>query len=158
MGQLTALLSFLLLAACAGPRLPAANTAEAHFDPQAGAVQVMVSGVQPATGAALIALDGGRYPASGVSIISGPHILYNPPPSIGIGIGGFGVSGCCSAFGSGVGVGLPVGQPTVAEMSDQYVASALIPAPTDYMANWAHYQLEISFGDRATSQPAPPPS
>jgi hypothetical protein len=138
--------------------LPAANTAEAHFDAQAGVVQVMVSGLQPATGAALVAQDGGRYPASGVSIISGPHVLYNPPPTLGIGIAGFGVSGCCSAFGSGVGVGVPVGRPTVAEMSDQYVASALVPAPTDYATNWAHYRLEISFGDHSTSQPAPPPS
>jgi hypothetical protein len=130
-----------LLAACAGPRLPAPNIAEAHYDAQAGTVQVMVSGVQPATGAALVASDGSRYVASGVSLVSG-----------------FGFSGCCSGFGSGVGFGVPVGKPSVAEVSDQYVASALIPAPGDYPTNWSNYRLEVDFGDRPIFQPAPSPA
>jgi hypothetical protein len=153
-----ALSLLFLLAACAGPRLPAPNTAEAHFDARAGTVQVMVSGVQPATGAALVAADGSRYAASGVALVSGPHVLYNPPPSVGLGIGGFGFSGCCSAFGSGLGFGVPVGKPSVAEVSDQYVASALIPAPGDYPTNWSSYRLEVDFGDRPTFQPAPSPA
>ena len=62
----------------------------------------------------------------GFSVINGPHVLYNSPPSIGFGIGGFGFTGCCSAIGSGVGFGVPLGGPTVAEVSDQYVTSALI--------------------------------
>jgi hypothetical protein len=151
-------LLLFFLAACAGPRLPAPNTAEAHYDAQAGTVQVMVSGVQPATGAALVASDGSRYAASGVSLVSGPHVLYNPPPSVGLGIGGFGFSGCCSGFGSGVGFGVPVGKPSVAEVSDQYVASALIPVPGDYPTNWSSYRLEVDFGDRPTFQPAPSPT
>jgi hypothetical protein len=119
---LAALSLLLLLAACAGPRLPQPNT------------------------------------ASGVSLVSGPHILYSPPPSVGLGIGGFGFSGCCSAFGSGVGFDVPVGKPSVAEVSDQYVASALIPAPGDYPTNWSNYRLEVDFGARPTFQPAPSPS
>jgi hypothetical protein len=59
--------------------------------------------------------DGRRFPAVGFSVISAPHVLYNPPPSIGFGIGGLGFTGCCSAIGSGVGFGVPVGGPTVAE-------------------------------------------
>jgi hypothetical protein len=121
-----------LLAACAGPKLPAPNSADVRYDGRDRAVQVMVSNLQPPTAAALVANDGTRYPASGMALVSGPHVLYNPPPSVGLGIGGFGFSGCCSGFGSGIGVGVPVGRPTPAEVSDQYVASALIPVPPDY--------------------------
>ena len=45
----------------------------------------MISGLQPPTTAALVANDGARYPAAGITLVSGPHVLYNPPPSIGIG-------------------------------------------------------------------------
>ena len=41
-------------------------------------------------------------------------------------MGGFGFTDCCNAVGSGIGFGVPVGGPTVAEASDQYVTSALI--------------------------------
>ena len=92
----------------------------------------------------LVGGDGSRYPASGIVLLSGPHVLYNPPPSISLGIGGFGFTGCCSAIGSGVGVGLPVGKPTVAEASDQYIASALIPVPADYASNWLQYHVEVA--------------
>jgi len=119
-----------LLAAC-GPRLPPPNSAQAQYDGGQQAVQVTVSSLQPPTTVALVSPDGDRYPASGIALLSGPHVLYNPPPSISLGIGGFGFSGCCSAFGSGLGVGLPVGQPTPAEISDQFVASALIPSPAN---------------------------
>jgi hypothetical protein len=117
-----------------------------------------VSGLQPASGVALVAQDGTRIAAAGVSMISAPHVLYNPPPSIGIGVGGFGFSGCCSGFGSGIGFGVPVGHPTVAEVSDQYVASALIPAPADYQANWSNYRLEVNVGNQPIILPAPSPS
>ena len=99
-----------LLAACAGPRLPPPNSAQAQYDGQQQAVQVMVSSLQPPSAVALVSADGHRYPASGIALLSGPHVLYNPPPSISLGIGGFGFSGCCSGFGSGLGVGVPVGQ------------------------------------------------
>src|ERR1700760_1489442 len=136
------------LAACAGPKLPAPNSADARYDGRDRAVQVMVSNLQPPPAAGLVANDGTRYPAAGLSLVSGPHVLYNPPPSIGVGIGGFGVSGCCSGFGSGIGIGVPVGGPTVAAVSDQYVASALIPVPADYVTNWNNYHLEVSVGEQ----------
>jgi hypothetical protein len=146
-----------LLSACSGPKLPAPNSADVRYDQRERAVQLMVSGMQPASAAALVGNDGTRYPASGIALLSGPHVLYNPPPSIGLGIGGFGISGCCSGFGSGVGVGLPVGQPTPAEI-DQYVASALIPVPADYSANWPTYYLEVSVGEQVMRLTAPSPA
>ncbi len=147
----------LSLAACAGPRLPAPNTAEARYDAKDQAVQVTVSGLQPASDATLISGQGLRYPAAAISLVSGPHVLYNPPPSVSLGIGGFGFSGCCSGFGSGLSVGLPVGRPTPAEVSDQYVASALIPVPADYAANWASYHLQVSVGNQSMTLAAPAP-
>ena len=146
------------LAACAGPRLPPPNSAAAHYDAHERAVQLMISSLQPPTTAALVAQDGARYPATGVTLVSGPHLLYNPPPEIGLGIGGFGVSGCCSGFGSGLGIGVPVGRPTPAEISDQYVASALIPVPVDYATNWSNYHVEVSVGGQAMSLTAPRPA
>ena len=148
----------VVAAACAGARLPAPNSTEAHYDARTGTVQVLVSSLQPASGVALIAQDGTRYSSSGVSIISGPHVLYNPPPSIGLGFGGFGFTGCCTGFGSDVGIGLPVGRPTPAEISDQYVASALIRAPVDYPYNWSSYRLEVEVGNYPIMMAAPAPS
>ena len=147
-----------LLGACSGPRLPPPNSVNAQYDARQRAVQVMVSGLQPPTDATLVANDGARYAASGIVLISGPHVLYNPPPSLSLGFGGFGFSGCCSGFGSGIGVGLPVGGPSVAEVSDQYVASAQIPVPADYVANWSGYHVEVSAGGPAMSLPAPAPA
>jgi hypothetical protein len=119
----------------------------------------MVSSLQPPTTVALVANDDGtRYPAAGISLVSGPHVLYNPPPSVSFGIGGFGFSGCCSGVGSGIGVGLPVGGPTPAEVSDQYVASAMIPVPPDYASNWSHYHVEVSSGAQSMNLAAPAPT
>ena len=146
-----------VVTACSGPKLPSANSAEVRYDGHDRALQVMVSSIQPASAAALISSDGTRYPASGITLISGPHVLYSPPPSIGLGIGGFGFSGCCG-FGSGVGVGLPLGRPTPAEVSDQYVASALIPVPADYATHWSGYHLEVSVGGQSMTLTAPPPA
>ena len=147
-----------LLAACAGPKLPAPNSADVRYDGRDRVVQLMVSNLQPPTAAALVANDGTRYPASGIALVSGPHVIYNPPPSVGLGIGGFGFSGCCSGFGSGIGIGVPVGRPTLAEVSDQYVASAQIPVPPDYASNWSRYHIEISAGAEPMTLAAPAPT
>ena len=90
--------------------------------------------------------------------MSGPHVLYNPPPSVGLGIGGFGFSGCCSGFGSGIGFGVPVGRPTLAEVSDQYVASAQIPVPPDYASDWSRYHVEVYAGAQPMTLAAPAPT
>ena len=156
--------AFLVLAvvavqsACAGPRLPPSNSAIADYDARDHAVRVVVSGLQPASDVALIGPDGRRYPALGFSVISEPHVLYNPPPSIGFEIGGFGLTGCCSSIGSGIGFGVPVGGPTVAEASDQYVTSALITAPPDYQQHWSQYRLEVAAGGQRMAVAAPAPT
>ncbi len=67
-----------VVAACSGPKLPAPNSADARYDGRERAVQLMVSGLQPATAAALVSNDGKRYPASGIALISGPHVLVQP--------------------------------------------------------------------------------
>ena len=144
-----------VLAAC-GPQLPPPNSAQAQYDGRQQAI--MVSSLQPPSAVALVSADGQRYPASGIALVSGPHVLYNPPPSISLGIGGFGFSGCCSGFGSGIGVGVPVGQPTPAEVSDQFLASALIPSPPDYATNWSQYHVEVSAGGQALNFAAPHPA
>ena len=148
----------LLLTACAGPRLPQPNTTEVRYDAQNRAVQVLISGLQPASEIALVSGQGSRYPAPAISPVSGPHVLYNPPPSLSLGIGGFGFGGCCSALGLGVGTSVPVGRPTVAEASDQYVGSALIPVPADYATNWPSYHLQVSVGGQSIVLPAPAPA
>jgi hypothetical protein len=147
-----------LVAACAGPKLPPPNSALVQYDGRQQAVQVMVSSLQPPSDVALVSADGQRYPASGIALVSGPHVLYNPPPSIGLGIGGFGFSGCCSTFGTGLGIGVPVGQPTPAEVSDQFVASARIPAPLDYPTNWSQYHVQVSAGGQVMNLAAPHPA
>jgi hypothetical protein len=86
------------------------------------------------------------------------HVDYNPPPSLGIGIGGFGFNGCCAGFGSGLGVGLPLGKPTPSHVSDQYIASAIIPVPGNYIQSWAGFHLEVQVGNRPLVVAAPAPS
>jgi hypothetical protein len=146
----------LALAACSGPRLPPPNSARAVYDRSAGAVYVTVSSVAPPTGAALVSPSGARYQAAGLSMLSSPHVAYNPPPSIGLGFGGFGF-GSGGGFGSGVGVGVPVGSPTVSEVSNQYIVSAAIALPPDYMANWPGYRVEILCAGAPVTLPAPAP-
>jgi hypothetical protein len=122
-------------------------------------VRVLVNDLQPLSSADLLASDGSRYLATAVTLVSGPHVDYSPPPSVDIGVGGFGFSGCCSGFGSGLGVGLPLGRrPTPGHVSDQYVGSAVIPVPIDYSQIWKAYRLEIQVGNRPVVTAAPAPS
>ncbi len=155
----TFVLSALLLAACAGGyREPPPNSIVPTFDARTHAVQLAISGLAPATAAALVSPEGTRFPASGISVLRGPYVAYNPPPSIGLSFGGFGFSGCCSGFGSGIGVGLPVGGPTPAGGSDQWISSALIPVPANYDRTWSTYRVEVQIGPSALTVPAPPPA
>jgi hypothetical protein len=158
-GRMQRFLFFMFIftaGACSGPTLPPPNGAQVIYDGRNQAVQVTISSVAPPTAAALVSASGARYQAPGLSLLSGPHVAYNPPPTLGFGIGGIGFSGCCG-FGSGVGLGVPVGRPTVADVSDQYIVSALIPTPADYRTNWASYHIEISSGSRPLILAAPPP-
>jgi hypothetical protein len=98
-------------------------------------VQVTVSSLHPTTAAALVASDETRCPASGMALVSGSHVL-----SVGLGIG------------------VPVGGPTPTEVSDQYVASALMHVPPDYASSWSRYRVEISAGAQPMSLAAPAPA
>jgi hypothetical protein len=53
---------------------------------------------------------------------------------------------------------VPVGSPTVSEVSNQYIVSAAIPLPPDYMANWPGYRVEILSAGAPVTLPAPAPS
>jgi hypothetical protein len=146
----------LALGGCAGNALPPPNSVQARFDPRVQAVQVMVSEREPIMQADLVGADGARVQAGTVTMVSAPHVDYAPPPSIGIGIGGFGFSGCCG-FGSETGIGLPLGGPRPVNVSDQYVASVSIPVPADYAQHWNAYRVELRVGNRSLAVAAPPP-
>ena len=153
-GKLPASAAALAAAGCSGPRLPSPDSADARYDKSSHAVQALVSNRAPPSDMVLVSPDGGRYPATGISIVSGPHVLYSAPPSVGLGIGGFGFGN--GGFGSGVGVGVPLGRPTPAEVSDQVVASAQVVVAVDYATRWKDYHLEIVIGDQPVSLAAPP--
>ncbi len=144
------------LVACSSS-VPPSNGIQARYEPAAGAVQVLASNIRPMSDAELVAPDGSHYRTTGIVVVSGPHVLYNPPPSIGIGIGGFGFTGCCAGIGSGLGVGLPVGGPRPAAVSDQYLTSAAIPAPSDYARDWMNYRVQVRIGDNSVLLNAPSP-
>jgi hypothetical protein len=43
-------------------------------------------------------------------------------------------------------------------VSDQYIASAIIPVPPDYARHWANYRVQVQVGNRSLLLAAPPPS
>ena len=147
----------LALLACSNANVPPPNAVQARYEPATWAVRVLASSVKPMSDAELLAPDGRQYPTTGVVLVSGPHVLYNPPPSIGFGIGGFGFTGCCSGIGSGLGLDVPVGRPTPAGVSDQYLTSASIPTPADYATNWASYRVRVQLGGSVMLLSAPAP-
>jgi hypothetical protein len=158
MRRIIFLTAMLAMAGCSsGPKLPPPNSGQAGYDRGAGVVQVTVSTVVAPTAVDLVSASGTRYPATGLFLLSSPYVAYKPPPSIGFGIGGFGF-GSGGGFGSGVGVGLPVGSPSVAAVSNQYVVSAPIPLPPDYMANWSSYHVEVLTGGAVMTLTAPAPA
>jgi hypothetical protein len=144
------------LVACTSNPLPAPNSAQSSFDQRDGTVHVIVSDLQPISAAYLLGPNGTRFPAAAMSLLSSPHVDYQQPPSIGLGIGGFGFGG--GGFGTGVGVGVPLGGPTPSHVSDQYVASAVIPVPPDYGRTWSGCHIEVRVGNRSLVLVAPPPA
>jgi hypothetical protein len=142
----------LLIAGCASSE-PGPNTARADFVRDTNVIQVKVSDVQPATAALLVAPSGATYPAAGINVVRTPYTAYNPPPSIGLGVGGFG-----GHFGTGLGLGLPLGGPTPAYSSDQFVTSVTFAAPADYAQNWMQYRVQVQLGTRNLTLPAPNPT
>jgi len=76
---------------------------------------------------------------------------------VGIGIAGFGFSRD-GGFGSGIGVGMPLGGPMPTHVDDQYIGSAVIPVPGDYNQTWSTCRLELQVGNRPMILAAPAPS
>lgn len=141
----------LALGACGGNVVPPANQARATFDPGTQAIQVVVSNAQAPHDAALVAADGTQYPVP-LTLVSSPHINYSAPPSVGLGLGGFG-----GGVLGGLGVGLPLGGARATGLDDQYVASARFGVPPDYGQQWSRYHLEVRVGPQALEIPAPSP-
>jgi len=140
------------LSACAGNPLPPANGVQATFDPATQAIQVIVSNAQAPYGAALVSDDGTHYPVT-LTLVSSPHVNYSAPPSIGLGLGGFG-----GDVGGGLGFGVPLGGPRPTGVDDQYVASAKFGVPPDYSQRWASYRVEVHVGPQAIQVAAPSPT
>ncbi|WP_428484467.1 hypothetical protein [Rhodopila sp.] len=144
-------LACLTLSACASNPMPPANGVRATFDRSAQAIQVVVSNVQAPHDAFLVGADGRQY-AVVLTLISSPHVKYSAPPSIGLGLGGFG-----GGVGGGLGFGVPLGGPRATGLDDQYVASARFGAPPDYAQHWPQYHVEVHVGAQALEIPAPSP-
>jgi hypothetical protein len=139
------------LGGCAGNALPPSNSVQAWFDPRVRAVQLLVSERDPTMQAELVRADGAPVQVGSVTLVSRPHVYYNPPPFVGV--GGFGCG-----FGSAA---LPPGGPApmcVSEQSDQYVASVSILAPEDYARRWTEYRIKLRVGNRLLAVAAPQPA
>jgi hypothetical protein len=141
----------LALSACASNPLPPANAVRATFDSSAQAIEVIISNNQAPHDAFLVDADGRQYPVV-LTLVSGPHVNYSAPPSIGLGLGGFG-----GGVGGGLGFGVPLGRPRATGVDDQYVASARFGAPSDYTQRWSQYRVEVHVGAQVLEIPAPSP-
>jgi hypothetical protein len=142
----------IALSACAKNPLPPPNSIRATFDDSAQVIQVYTSNAQMPRDAWLEDANGTRYPLL-LTLVSGPHVNYSAPPSIGLGLGGFGWN-----VGGGAGVGFPLGSPHPTSVDDQFVASASIGAPLDYTQRWSQYHVVVSVGAQAFMVPAPAPA
>ena len=139
------------LAACASNPLPPPNSIRATYDRDAPAIQVYVSNAQMPRDAYLVDAKGTRY-ALILTPVSGPHVNYSTPPTIGLGLGGFGGN-----VGGGAGVGFPLGSPHPTSVDNQFVASSRLLPPPDYLQRWSQYRVVVDLGTQAMEVPAPPP-
>jgi len=140
------------LAACAGNPLPAPNSIKATYDSAGNVIQVYISNAQMPHDAWLVDANGERYPLA-LTLVSGPHVNYSEPPSLGLGFGVFGWN-----VGGGTGVGIPLGTPQPTSVDDQFIASARFAAPADYAERWPQYRIVADVGPQAVEVPAPAPS
>lgn len=137
--------------ACASNPLPPPNSVRATFDRSAQIIQVYISNAQMPRTLWLVDPDGARH-ALPLTLVSGPHVNYSAPPSVGLGIGGFGWNA-----GGGAGIGFPLGSPHPTSVDDQFVASASVGAPPGYVQRWSQYHLVVDLGTQALDVPAPSP-
>jgi hypothetical protein len=140
------------LGACASNPLPPPNSIRVTYDRNAQVIQVYISNAQIPRDAWLVDVNGTRYPLI-LTLVSGPHVNYSEPPSIGLGLGGFGWN-----VGGGAGVGFPLGSPHPTSVDDQFVASARFGAPPDYLQRWSQYHVVVDLGTQTLQVPAPSPA
>jgi len=148
----TVFIACLTLGACAQNPLPPPNSIRASFDRNAQVIQFYVSNaVMP--GEAWLVDANGSHIAVPLTLVSGPHVIYTAPPTIGLGLGVFGWN-----VGGGTGVGVPLGSPRPSSVDDQFVAAAKVAAPPDYLQHWSQYRLQVTVGPQAFEIPAPSPT
>jgi hypothetical protein len=148
----TGILSLCIaLSACSRNPLPPPNSVRATFDSSAQVIQVYISNAQMPREAWLVDANGTRYPLT-LTLVSGPHVNYSAPPSVGLGLGGFGWN-----VGGGAGVGFPLGTPHPTSVDDQFVASVRFGAPPDYLQRWSQYHVMVDLGVQVLEVPTPPP-
>src|SRR3954463_8322477 len=78
------LLLSAMLGSCAGNPLPPPNSIRTTFDRGAHAIRLYVSNAQMPRDARLVDANGAQYPLALV-LVSGPHVNYSAPPSVGLG-------------------------------------------------------------------------
>ncbi len=139
------------LVACANNPLPPPNSIRATYDHDAPAIQVYISNAQMPRDAYLVDVKGTRY-ALTLTPVSGPHVNYSTPPTIGLGLGGFGGN-----VGGGAGLGFPLGSPHPTSVDNQFVASSRLLPPPDYLQRWSQYHVVVDLGTQSLEIPAPPP-
>ena len=139
------------LVACASNPLPPPNSIRATYDRDAPAIQIYISNAQIPRDAYLVDVNGARY-AFILTPLSGPHVNYSTPPTIGLGLGGFGGS-----VGGGAGVGFPLGSPHPTSVDNQFVATGRLLPPADYLQRWSQYHVVVDLGTQALEVPAPSP-
>lgn len=140
-----------MLASCAANPLPPPNSVRATFERSARIIQLYVSNAQMPRDARLIDPDGRQYSLP-LTLVSAPHVNYSEPPTVGLGIGGFGWN-----VGGGAGVGFPLGSPHPVGVDDQFIASTRVTAPADYLQRWSHYHLAVDVGPQTLEIDAPSP-
>jgi hypothetical protein len=109
------------LGACASNPLPPPNSIRTTYDRNAQAIQVYISNAQMPRDAWLVDVNGTRYPLI-LTLVSGPHVNYSAPPTIGLGLGGFGWN-----VGGGAGVGFPLGSSLIARSLSRSSCSLVLP-------------------------------
>jgi hypothetical protein len=132
--------------------LPPPNSIRATFERSAQIIQLYVSNAQIPRGARLVDANGDQYPLP-LTVVSGPHVNYSTPPSVGLGLGGFGWN-----VGGGAGAGFPLGSPHPVGVDDQFIASARFGAPADYLQHWSQYHLVVDLGSQTLEIAAPSPT
>ena len=140
------------MSACSTNPLPPPNSMRTSYESAGQIIQVYISNAQMPHDAWLVDANGARYSLP-LTLVSGPHVNYSEPPSVGLGLGVFGWN-----VGGGTGVGIPLGSPHPTSVDDQFIASVRFAAPSDYLQRWSQYRIVANVGPQTVEVPAPAPT